>query len=112
TQDCSGMFYDITNPGTGPQPGACTGVKVKYTGRLTNGNVFDQETTNGISIGLDQVIRAWRIGIPLLKVGGTATLYIPPSLGYGSQDLRDQSGAVVIPGNSILIFTVELTAVY
>jgi FKBP-type peptidyl-prolyl cis-trans isomerase len=39
------------------------------------------------------------------------TLYVPPYLGYGSQPLKDPSGNVIIPGNSILIFDIELVTV-
>jgi FKBP-type peptidyl-prolyl cis-trans isomerase FkpA len=111
TQHCSGVFYSITAAGTGKQPNACKGVNVKYTGKLTNGNVFDQQVTNPVGIDLNKVVNGWRIGIPLLKEGGTMTLYIPPYLGYGAQDIKDANGNVLIPANSIIIFTIELTAV-
>lgn len=39
------------------------------------------------------------------------TLYIPPSLAYGSKDKKDSSGKVVIPGNSNLVFQVVLADV-
>jgi FKBP-type peptidyl-prolyl cis-trans isomerase FkpA len=47
----------------------------------------------------------------MIKPGGKMRIYVPPRLGYGSQDLKDASGNVVVPGNSILIFEVELVAV-
>ncbi len=111
TQHCSGVFYSITSAGTGKQPNACNTVNVKYTGRLINGNVFDQQVVNPVPIGLSTVITGWRIAIPLIKEGGTMTLYIPPYLGYGAQEVKDNNGNVVIPANSTLIFTIELTAV-
>lgn len=108
TQHCSGLFYTVNTTGAGKKPDACSNVHVKYVGRLANGNVFDQQITDGLSIGLNQVIRGWRVGIPLMNAGGSITLYIPPTLGYGAQDLRDGAGNVVIPGNSMLIFNVDL----
>ena len=104
TQHCSGLFYTIDNPGTGKTPDACSSVAVTYTGKLTNGNVFDQQNSP-ISILLTDVIPGWTNGVPLLKEGGRIHLYIPPSLGYGNQ----QAGT--IPPNSILIFDVTLVAV-
>lgn len=109
-QHSSGLFYKITNPGTGSVPSVCSGVTVKYTGTLLSGAQFDQNTT-GFSSLLGQLIIGWQKGLPLIKAGGSITLYIPPSLGYGSQDIRNSSGAVVIPANSNLKFTIELTAV-
>ena len=111
TQHCSGVFYSIGTAGTGKQPNACNGVNVKYTGKLTNGNVFDEQVINPVGIDLNNVVNGWRIGIPLINAGGTMTLYIPPYLGYGAQDIKDANGNVLIPANSIIIFTIELTAV-
>jgi FKBP-type peptidyl-prolyl cis-trans isomerase FkpA len=111
TQHCSGVFYTITTAGTGKQANACSGVNVKYTGKLTNGNTFDQQVVNPVGIDLNNVVNGWRIGIPLIKEGGTMTLYIPPYMGYGAQDIKDANGNVLIPANSIIIFTIELTAV-
>jgi len=110
-QHPSGFFYKITNAGTGSvTPGLCSTVTVKYTGTLTNGSKFDENLT-GVSFSLSQLIIGWQKGIPLVKSGGSITLYIPPSLGYGSQDVKNASGAVVIPANSNLVFTIQLVNV-
>lgn len=110
TQHTSGVFYVITNPGAGGTASVCSSVTVKYTGSLLNGTVFDQNST-GFSSLLGQLILGWQKGLPLIKAGGSITLYIPPSLGYGSQDVRNNNGVVVIPANSYLKFTIDLTAV-
>jgi FKBP-type peptidyl-prolyl cis-trans isomerase len=39
------------------------------------------------------------------------TLYIPPYLAYGAQDIKDTNGNVIVPGNSILIFDIGLSSV-
>ena len=105
TQHCSGLFYKINNPGTGNTPIVCNFVNASYKGMLTNGQVFDSSNT-GIDFNLGRVIRGWTNGVPLIKEGGSITLYIPPSLGYGP----DSNGN--IPGNSILIFDVNLIKAY
>jgi FKBP-type peptidyl-prolyl cis-trans isomerase FkpA len=102
TQHCSGLFYVIEQMGSGKKPSACGSVNATYVGKLTNGSVFDQGT---VTFGLDEVIKGWTNGLPLIKTGGTIHLYIPPSLGYGSQ----ANGP--IPANSILIFDVTLNGV-
>jgi FKBP-type peptidyl-prolyl cis-trans isomerase len=109
-QHPSGVFYEITAAGTGATPVACSAITVKYTGKLTNGNQFDQNLI-GYTNTLGALIQGWQRALPLIKAGGSIILYIPPSLGYGNQDQRDQYGAVVIPANSIIIFTIELVAV-
>jgi len=103
TQHCSGLFYRVENAGTGVAPDACSYVTVKYVGKLTNGTTFDQtQGTNTYSNYLSNLIRGWTNGVPYVKTGGRIHLYIPPSLGYGSQ----ASGP--IPANSILIFEIDL----
>jgi FKBP-type peptidyl-prolyl cis-trans isomerase len=101
-QHCSGMYYVIDNPGSGTHPSACSTVNVTYKGSLTNGNTFDQGTTD---LSLGQVIVGWEDGIPKIAPGGVIHLYIPPTLGYGNQQVG------TIPPNSILIFDVTLNAV-
>lgn len=106
-QDPSGVFYTIDIDGAGATPTICSTVSVTYSGRLTNGNVFDA-SSSGISFMLGQLIIGWQYGIQKMKKGATATLYIPPSLGYGSSPQYDRYGNVSIPANSILIFTIHL----
>jgi FKBP-type peptidyl-prolyl cis-trans isomerase FkpA len=101
----SGLYYKIIAPGTGNTPGQCNQIGIMYKGMLTNGNIFDQTTGQMAVFTLGQLIEGWKIGIPLIKTSGKITLYIPPSLGYGS------TGNSSIPANSILIFDVELLAI-
>lgn len=110
TKHPSGFFYEISIPGTGPVPAVCSNITVKYTGTLINGNKFDENTT-GFSSVLGALILGWQRGVPLIKAGGTIILYLPPSFGYGGQDVKDNNGVVVIPANSILVFTIQLITV-
>ena len=102
----SGMYYQVITNGTGVAPQLCSTVSVGYTGKLTNDRVFDSQ--NLISFELGRVISGWQKGLPLIQKGGRIKLYIPPSLGYGGNDIRDNLGNIVIPANSILIFDVEI----
>ena len=77
-------------------------MNVLYTGRLTNGRIFDSSQLGPLDIDLDKVIRGWSEGLEKINRGGKIKLYIPPALAYGSEAT---SG---IPPNSILIFEVEL----
>jgi len=104
TQHPEGFFYRIINPGSGATPNLASSVTVKYTGKLTNGNIFDQNTT-GASFLLSQLILGWRKGLPLIQKGGSIILYLPPSLGYGCSSIG------TIPPGSNLIFNIELVDV-
>ena len=98
----SGLYYVIDVPGTGENPTVSSNVTVAYTGSLTDGSIFDQSNSNGITFPLSGVIQGWQEGIPLFKEGGSGILLIPSALGYGSQSVGS------IPANSVLIFDVNL----
>lgn len=109
-KDSTGFYYEIINAGDGTgAPGLCSQVELTYTGQLTNGHVFDQATT---AFTLGATIEGLRKGLPLIKKGGHIMLYIPPTLAYGKTDVKDNSGAVVIPANSILIFDITMNSFY
>lgn len=105
TKYTNGMYYQIVSLGTGGAPNLCSQVTVNYTGQLTNGTSFDSET--GIKLTLGALIEGWKTGLPLIQKGGHVKLFIPPSLGYGSTDVKD-GNTVIIPANSILIFDITL----
>lgn len=97
-------FVDVVEGrGLAVPPGAT--VTVHYTGRLTNGKKFDssRDRTQPATFPLSNVIRGWQDGIPGMKVGGRRKLVIPARLAYG-----EAGRPPVIPGNSILIFDVEV----
>ena len=104
TAHSSGLYYQITNPGSGATPISTSTVFIKYTGKLMDGTVFDSRTT-AIPGKLNEMIQGFQIGLPLIQKGGTIKLIIPSSLGYGC------NGFGAVPGNSILYFEVELTDV-
>ena len=103
----SGLKYVITKKGDGKKPQKGDKVVVHYTGKLTDGSVFDSSVDKGdpfsFKLGAGQVIRGWDEGIALLQVGDKATFTIPPELGYGKR-----GSPPVIPADATLIFDVEL----
>jgi FKBP-type peptidyl-prolyl cis-trans isomerase FkpA len=97
-----GLYIANTTVGTGANPKTTSTVTVNYKGYLTNGCVFDQ-STSPVTFSLSNLIEGWKIGIPLMKKGGKATMVIPSAIGYGANG----TGAK-IPGYSILVFEIEL----
>ena len=98
----SGLYYVIETTGNGIFPNLSSLVTVAYTGELSDGSVFDQSNSAGISFPLTNVIQGWQEGIPLFSEGGTGKLLIPSALGYGNNAIGS------IPANSVLIFDIEL----
>lgn len=103
----AGFYYQVLTPGTGTDSiGLCSQIQVTYTGRFINDTIFDKQT--GVVFILGELIEGWKKSIPMLQRGGEMKLYIPPSLGYGSEDIKNRDGEVVIPKNSILKFDLKL----
>jgi len=106
----SGLYYKITKKTEGKAAKAGDNVQVHYAGKLTNGTEFDSSFKRNepleFPVGTGRVIKGWDEGILLLKEGETATLLIPPAMGYG-----ERGAGGVIPPNAWLIFDVELVKV-
>lgn len=106
----SGLYYKITKKTEGKSPKVGDNISVHYAGKLTNGTEFDSSFKRNepleFPVGTGRVIKGWDEGILLLKEGETATLLIPPAMGYG-----ERGAGGVIPANAWLIFDVELVKV-
>ncbi|TQV73668.1 FKBP-type peptidyl-prolyl cis-trans isomerase [Aliikangiella marina] len=107
TKTESGLRYKVlTEAAEGAAvPAATDKVKVHYTGRLIDDSVFDSsvERDQPFEFSLTGgVIQGWLEGVKLMPVGSKYQFVIPPELGYGPR------GNSRIPGNSILVFDVEL----
>ena len=106
----SGIVYRLIEKGdndVSPTPDQT--VTVHYEGKLINGEVFDSSFKRGTpaKFGLNQVIPGWTEGLQLMHVGDTMEIVIPPNLAYGPQGING-----VIPGNSTLVFKVQLIDIH
>lgn len=101
----SGLQYKVITEGTGATPADGDIVKVHYTGTLLNGTKFDSSVDRGepLEFPIGAVIPGWTEMLKLMKVGGKVTAWIPSDLGYGPRGRGPQ-----IPGNSLLVFEMEL----
>ncbi|MBN2489454.1 MAG: FKBP-type peptidyl-prolyl cis-trans isomerase, partial [Planctomycetes bacterium] len=107
----SGLKYCVLTPGDpkGFHPRAIDGVKVHYTGWLTDGKLFDSSVRRGepAHFPLRQVVKGWTEGLQLMTPGARFKLTLPGELAYGA---AGQPRAGIGP-NATLIFEVELLEV-
>ena len=101
----SGLQYKVITEGTGVTPSDTDVVKVHYTGTLLDGTKFDSSVDRGepLEFPIGAVIPGWTEMLKLMKVGEKVTAWIPSDLAYGPRGRGPQ-----IPGNSLLIFEMEL----
>ena len=102
----SGLIFEVITEGDGASPKSGDKVKVLYTGRLSDGTVFDQTNAGAIEFPVDNLVPGFTEGLKMMKTGGHYRIYIPAHLGYGAQGTGG-----VIPGNAALDFTVKLVEV-
>lgn len=104
----SGLVYKEVSAGTGASPKATDKVKVHYTGKLTDGTVFDSSVERGqpAEFPLNGVIPCWTEGVQMMKVGGKARLLCPSAIAYG-----DNGAPPKIKPGATLVFDVELLAI-
>mgnify|MGYP000865043890 FL=1 len=101
------MAFILTdNEGNGNRPNSTSNVLIKYRGYLPNGIEFDESWNTAANFNLSGTIEGWRKGIPQFKEGGRGTILMASYLGYG------KNAAGIIPANSVLIFDIDLIAVY
>jgi peptidylprolyl isomerase len=98
----SGMYYRDITIGTGATLVSGRRVGMQYIGALADGTVFAPSAPYSFILGTGEVIPGWDLGIPGMKIGGRRQLIIPPDLAYGAS-----GSPPVIPGNAVLVFTVD-----
>lgn len=101
----SGLQYQVIEPGTGDKPKADSVVRVHYTGRLLDENVFDSSVARNepAEFPVNGVIAGWTEALQLMQVGSKYRLFIPADLAYGNRG----AGELIGP-DAMLIFDVEL----
>ena len=108
--DIQGMKVEVLKQGTGEGAKAGDNIVVNYVGTLTNGTKFDSSIDRNqpfpYTLGQNQVIKGWELGLLGMKVGEERKLTIPPELGYGAQ-----SPSPLIPANSTLVFDITMLSI-
>ena len=114
----NGVYYEIQQPGTGPQADSGKLVAIKYTGYTFDGKYFDSNIDSTKQIqkhsmdpfqfisGVQGAIQGMLEGIQQFKKGGKGRLFIPSVLAYGARGMGED-----IKPNTNLIFDIEVVDV-
>ena len=104
TKTATGLYYEDIEVGEGEPAVAGNDVRVGYSGRLSDGTLFDSGQFP-FRLGAGQVVAGFDEGVTGMRVDGIRLIIIPPALGYGSR------GSGPVPPNSILIFRSTLLSI-
>lgn len=103
-----GIYYKVLTEGKadGKHPMPRSIVTAHYTERTIDGKQFDSSRGGApLAIRLCDLIEGWIIAMQQMCIGDKWEVYIPAEMGYGK---FSQPG---IPGDSTLIFEIELLGV-
>lgn len=105
----NGVMYEIIKSGDGEMiPSRTSVIVVHYKGELLDGHVFDCSYDRDCpeALRIKDVISGWQIALSKMHKGDKWKVYIPAEEGYGKKKVDD------IPGNSTLIFEIELIDIH
>lgn len=107
-----GLRYVNGDTGVHGSADWCGSVAVHYDGYLLDGTKFDSSRDLGralvFSPGVGALIDGFEQGVIGLRVCGTRRLIIPPQLGYGDLPVQNDSGDVIVPPNSTVVFDIQM----
>jgi peptidylprolyl isomerase len=107
----SGLRYLVLKAGRGEKPAPGKTVAVNYKGMFLSGEVFDNSDIHGgpleFQAGSGRVIPGWEETLLDMQQGERRLVVIPPELAYGERG----AGNGAIPGNTFLVFEMELVRI-
>lgn len=105
------ILYKVLEPNKAPGDTAILGskVKVRYTGKMIDGTIFDTtektKESREFTVTYPGLIQGWIIALQNMAVGDKWEIWVPWYLAYGGQQYSS------IPPYSTLIFEMEVISV-
>jgi FKBP-type peptidyl-prolyl cis-trans isomerase FklB len=101
----SGVQYRVIEEGEGARPGLEDTVSVHYRSSKVDGIELDSSFARGVpqEFTVNQVLQGWQEVLPLMKVGSTWQIFVPPELGFGQRGNPPAVGP-----NEALMFDLKL----
>lgn len=107
-----GLRYIPHDTGTGNGTAWCRTIAVNYTGYLLDGSKFDSSVDIGRPLiftpGVGTLIDGFEQGVIGMRSCSSRRLIIPAALGFGANDVKNDSGRVIIPANSTVVFDIRM----
>ena len=103
----SGVQYRVIEEGDGSRPGLESRVTVHYRGSKLDGREFDSSFARGTpeEFTVNAVLKGWQEVLPLMKVGSTWQIFVPPEMAFGAR------GNPPVGPNEALMFDLKLVEI-
>lgn len=108
----NGISYVITKAGKGENAKSGAKITLNYEGMGLNDRIFDTTKDRepfGFTLGEGRTILGLEEGLQQFSEGSEGYLLMPSKFGYGSKPLDD--GKIVIGGNSVLVFKIQVLSI-
>ena len=96
TRSVTGLYYQVTQEGSGKSIKPGDQLVVHYTGRFLDGKIFDSSVQRGdplkFKLGTSGLIQGWLEGLRYMKEGSKMTLVVPSRLAYQEQGFGNMIG--------------------
>jgi len=101
----SGVQYRIIEEGDGARPGLEDRVSVHYRSSKIDSIELDSSFARGVpqEFPVNEVLQGWQEVLPLMKVGSTWQIFVPPELAFGQRGNPPAVGP-----NEALVFDLKL----
>lgn len=107
-----GLRFSLQKSAEGDSAKIGRAAQITYTGRFTDGTVFDSGTATFPYTGQNAPVKGFLAGIQKMKVGEKAILIFPSAVGYDKNGSYDQNTRrYTIPPYSPLVFDVEVLSI-
>ena len=110
----SGVQYRVIEEGNGERLTMTDKFMLHYRGTKMDGREFDSTFARGtpVEFNFDTVMKGWAEVLPLMKVGSTYQIFVPPELAFGETGYADQQrGVMVVEPNEALMFDLKLVEI-
>jgi FKBP-type peptidyl-prolyl cis-trans isomerase len=105
----TGIYYSVSEVGTGEFLNENTSFKAAYDLKFLDGKTFQK--ADSATFSLNGVIDAWKEVMPKVKENGKVRMLIPSSQAYGLTGSLDPQGAIAIPPFAALDYDVKVQSI-
>ena len=104
----SGLQFKVVKDGTGAQPTLNDRIRFHYVVKNIKGDTLDDShrLPKPVLASMQSLMKGWKEGLQMMKVGSVYEFYIPSDLAYG-----EQGAGRNIKGNETLVTQLELISI-